>query len=238
MTAGCDVGQALKSLRQHRAAPIPKALAAEVAARQVLGQRERPDGDAAHRGPVSDPGLRLPRGPDRYRRGGAAARAHPAPEGRAAQAAKYPGHPCQTAHRVRQRHRDAATPQKATEPILVLAELDHRSGREEHAARKSPTGTRERPDLAVRGRDEQVDAGSRDHACDVPEEGVMRDRMNEKIAIRGRFLEYEAVAMASRNEEGGVACFQASDQIAAWSAACPGDEKAHRHAILLAIGLL
>jgi hypothetical protein len=47
--------------------------------------------------------------------------------------------------------------------------------------------------------------------------------MHEEVAIRRRFLEYEAVAVASRHEERGLARFQASDQIVARSAASPGD---------------
>src|SRR5262249_61024582 len=92
MTAGCDIRQALKRLCQHRSTPMPEALAAEVAAGQVLGEGERPDGDAAHDRPVRDPGLRLLRGLDGYGGGGTAARAHAAPERRSAQAAEDAGH--------------------------------------------------------------------------------------------------------------------------------------------------
>jgi hypothetical protein len=54
--------------------------------------------------------------------------------------------------------------------------------------------------------------------------------MHQEVAIRRRLLEYEAVAMAPGNEEGGIARFQASDQIVARSAAGSGNEDACRHA--------
>src|SRR4029453_5463014 len=98
-------------------------------------------------------------------------------------------------HRVRQRRRDSVSPQKATQPILVLAQLDHRSRWQKHAARKTPPPGGERPDLHVRGRDPQVDADSRDHARQVPEEGAIRRSMHQEVTICRRLLEYEAVAM-------------------------------------------
>jgi len=70
----------------------------------------------------------------------------------------------------------------------------------------------------------------RDHASQVVEKGAIRRGMHEEVTIRRRFLEYEAVAMASGDEQRGLASFQASDQIVARPATGPGYEDACRHA--------
>src|SRR5262250_2043888 len=53
--------------------------------------------------------------------------------------------------------------------------------------------------------------------------------VHEEVAFGRRLLEDEAIAVASRNDEGGSTRLQASDQIVAGPAAGPSDEKTCRH---------
>src|SRR5262249_15495369 len=157
---------------QHWSSPMPEALAAEVAAGQVLGEGERPDRDAAHDRPVRDPGLRLLRGLDRYGGGGTAAPAPPAPERPSAPAAKEVGGAGGRLDGIRERGRHTPRPQEAAQPVLVLAELDHRSRGEERATRKPAPGAGERPHLLIGGGNDQVDADMIEQAPQVAPEGA------------------------------------------------------------------
>src|SRR5207247_2119569 len=55
------------------------------------------------------------------------------------------------------RGRDAAGAQPCRQRVLVLAQLDHRRPRQEHAASETAAHAGDTPDIGIRRRDEQVD---------------------------------------------------------------------------------
>ena len=158
LTGAAEVRQALVRLREGQAAVLPHALAAEITARQVLGQGERGDRDPPHRAPISDPAPSLVRPRDRRRAPRARTRADATPRaGRIPQPLEDALEPPQVGHPMGRGRGHAARPQPLDEDVLVAAAL-HRGGpgKEEPPVERAPRA-RERGDVSVAGGDDEVD---------------------------------------------------------------------------------
>ena len=231
-----EVRDAFGHLREHHGAVVPEALDAEVATREVLGQSEGSRGHPAHLLPVGDPASHLLRAFHRDGAVGTGARADPAPELlMRTEALKQRLDPGRVRDRVGQRGRNAATAQKCSEGVLVLAPLDDRGAREEGAAPEPVPERRDCAHVVVVRRQEQIDV----LALDDPPQGRrvgLGGHREQAVAVGSGFPEKEPAVVAADDHERRVAGSQAADEVVARGRACVQDEHRGTHAGLLSGG--
>src|SRR5262245_2168630 len=230
LAAAAEVRQPLDRLHENKRAVLPQALAREISAWEVLRDREGPRRHPAYLAPVRTPVGGLPRA--RHGRGAAraAAASDAAPHARRpSEVAKRTRHGRTGSHGERAGHRHAIGAEVRRQTVLVLAERDRPSARQEYATGKRRAQSGYEGDVVVRIRDEQIDLLAAD---DTPERRRMASvptRGHEVVPVRGRLAKDEAIVVAADDDERRVTRPETADQAVAGPGARAGDEDANRH---------